>query len=189
MIVLPTPTQLPLIRVSHDNLSRYQPEWLLDVLEKAARRTDDVPPWLAEDISKGVESYLRNHYDKAIIDVSELFDRIRSTLIDLGLESMAAELMEKAPPIRISLTKLAREAGAGYELAFFNLLNRQFASATGSGSHLLICYGLRKCVKHLVDTGHWNSRCEALKSEIIDFLDHEFQKAAAANPALRLVVN
>jgi len=189
MIALPTPTQLPLIRVSHDNLSRYQPEWLLDVLREAAQRTDDVPPWLAEDIGKGVESYLRNHYEKAVIDVTELFDRIRSTLKSLGLESMEAELKEKAPPVRISLTELARKAGAGYELIFFNLLDRQFASATGSGSQLLICYGLRKCVKNLVDTDHWNSRCEALKEEIVGFLDDEYRKAADSNPALSLAVN
>ena len=133
MIALPTPTQLPLIRTSDDSLSRYQPEWLLGILRNAARNADDVPVWIAEDICKGVESYLRNYYEKAVIDVTELFDRIRATLIDLGLKSMAAELRVKAPPFRISLAELARKAGAGYELLFFHLLDRQFSSAAGCG--------------------------------------------------------
>ena len=44
-------------------------------------------------------------------------------------------------------------------------------------------------MKRLIDTNHWNSRCEALKDEIIGFLDQEFQKAALANPGLTLAVN
>lgn len=189
MIALPTPTQLPLIRDSHDNLSGYHPEWLLDILRNAAHRTRDVPPWIAEDICKGVEAYLRNSYDEAVIDMAFLFDRIRSTLRDLGLGSMAAELREKAPPYRISLAALARKAGAGYELVFFNLLDRQFTSAARCGAHLLICHGLRKCVQDLTDTKRWGPRCEELQKEIIEFLDHEYLKAAVSNPALTLAVN
>ena len=130
MIALPT--EFPFIRVNAETLALCESAWLRETLRTAAAKTQDVPPWLAEDVSKGVEAFLRNHYEGTVIEVADLFERIRAALENLGLNHMAAEVETVVPPVRISFADLARRAGAGYELAFFRLLDdRLRASADG----------------------------------------------------------
>ena len=130
MIALPS--GLPFIRIGKDNLAVCEPQWLQSTLESAAEKSS-VPPWLAADVSRGVEAFLRNHYEGTVIDVDDLFDRIRKTLSGIGLENVADNLEATPPRVRISLSDLARKAGSGYELAFFDLLKSRFRSATTGG--------------------------------------------------------
>lgn len=46
--------------VSH-SLALCESDWLTETLTNAARGTD-VPVWMAQDISRGVESFLIKHY-------------------------------------------------------------------------------------------------------------------------------
>lgn len=186
MIALPT--EFPFIRVSRGNLAKCEPSWLQETLRRAASAAD-MPAWLAEDVSKGVEAYLRHHYPGTVIEMSELFERIRSTLASLGLEDLAAHIAEIPPPVKISLSHLARRAGPGYELAFFQLLKDQVRSAADGGTRYLLCYGLRPCVKRLATTEKWSPRCRRLEAEIKAFLEHEHRLLGQGARELALAID
>ena len=185
MIALPA--ALPLIRIGADSLALCKTEWLTETLADATNGTN-IPDWLATDICKGIEHYLANHYTGTTIDSAELFRQIRITLEKVGLNDVAENLNETVPPVRISLSDLARRAGNGYELAFFHLLETQFRSATNGGAQTLECYGLEKCVKQLSASKMWSTACESLKEEITGFLDMELARSAHHMPALSMHV-
>jgi len=185
MIALPA--ALPLIRIGTDSVALCKTEWLTETLADATNGTS-IPDWMATDICKGIENYLKNHYIGTTIDSAELFSRIRETLEKVGLNDVAENLNENIPPIRISLSDLARRAGNGFELAFFSLLESQFRSATSGGAHTLECYGLEKCVKHLSSSKKWTPQCESLKKEITGFLNMELEKSAHHLPTLSMRV-
>ncbi|HRQ91193.1 MAG TPA: hypothetical protein PLA50_20555, partial [Bacteroidia bacterium] len=145
------PHALPYIRIGRSSLALCEPEWLSDTLTNAADGTD-LPAWMAQDISRGVEHYLMNHYKGTVIDSDDLFERIVRTLSSLGLDHVAAKIDKTPPPVRISLNELARRAGAGYELVFFRLLEDQLKAAANGGATVVEVHGLQSSVRRLVST-------------------------------------
>lgn len=181
------PHALPYIRIGSSSLALCEPEWLSDTLSNAACGTD-VPDWMARDISRGVESFLANHYKGSVIDSDDLFARIEKTLASLGLDHVAAKIDKTPPPVRISLSELARRAGSGYELAFFRLLEDQVQSAASGGASLVEVHGLNRGVRRLVSTKKWTARCETLKREITAFVAEMRGRIAGIRPDLHLVI-
>lgn len=185
MIALPT--AMPFIRIGASSLALCQSDWLSEKLTSAADGTD-VPTWMAEDISRGVESFLTNHYNGTVIEPDELFDRIERTLSSLGLDHVAENIDKQLPPVRISLSEIARRAGTGYELAFFHLLDEQLRSAAIGGATSVELHGLKNCVRRLSPSKKWSKSCEKLKSEITDFVDDVRERVAHVRPDLTLFV-
>ncbi len=181
------PHSLPYIRIGASSLALCEPDWLAETLTNAASGTD-VPAWMARDISRGVESYLANHYQGSVIDSDDLFARIEKTLAALGLDHVAAKIDKTPPPVRISLSDLARRAGAGYELAFFRLLEEQWRSAAAGGANVVEVHGIRNGVRRLVSTRKWTGRCESLKREITEFVRGLRERYAPLRPDLQLVI-
>tara|TARA_R110000850_G_scaffold76640_1_gene166317 strand:- start:1483 stop:2046 length:564 start_codon:yes stop_codon:yes gene_type:complete len=185
MIALPQ--ALPFIRIGSASLALCQKDWLTETLTNATRGTD-VPAWLAEDISRGVERFLSNHYKGTVIDSDELFARIEKTLSQFGLSDVAENIDKTPPPVRISLSELARRAGTGYELVFFQLLQDQLSSATTGGVLRVECHGIKPCVKRLVSTKKWSKRCDHLKDEITDFLNQARDQASTIRPEMSFMI-
>lgn len=182
MIALPA--RMPYVKIGEDTFTPCQEEWLSGKLRSAARDTQ-VPEWLAEDIGKGVCSYLANHYDGTMIEVADLFDRIRGTLNSLGFGELATTLDDAPPPVSISISDLARRAGSGYELVFYQMLEKSFQNAAKEGATQVDCYGLKGGVKRLANVKKWSSRCDLLKSEIEHFLHHQHRYIADDQPNLK----
>ena len=185
MIALPS--SLPLIKIGPDHLAPCDTEWLRRNVRDAAVRAA-VPEWFADDVVSGVITFLKNHYQGTTITIESLYNRIRDTLENLGLGDLAKELTPGAPPLCISLTDLARKAGDGYELAFFQLLEQRFTSATSNGVEHVYFYGPRNCVQYLTSLSRWTRRSENLQNEITSFLEHEIQKAGTQRPNLSLAI-
>jgi hypothetical protein len=181
------PHVLPHIRVGRSSLALCEPAWLTSTLTAAAEGTD-LPEWMAVDISRGVERYLANHYPGTVIDSADLFERIDKTLHALGLDHVAAKVDRTPPPVRISLLELARRAGNGFELAFFQLLEEQVDSATSGGVRRLECHGLERCVRHLAASKKWTQRCDHLRNEITEYLEQASTRAFPAPRSLTLLV-
>jgi hypothetical protein len=121
-----------------------------------------------------------------VIGSDELFDRIEKTLSNLGLDDVAGNIDKTPPPVRISLSELARRAGTGYELAFFGLLAEQLRSAASGGANRVECHGLRTCVKHLSASKKWSRRCDQLQSEITQFVDSTSNLVTRARPEISM---
>ncbi|MEM9281425.1 MAG: hypothetical protein AAGA96_06335 [Verrucomicrobiota bacterium] len=185
MIALPQ--AMPFIRIGSASLALCQKDWLTETLTNATRGTD-VPAWLAEDISNGVERFLANHYPGTVIDSDVLFDKIEKTLSKFGLSDVADNIDKTPPPVRISLSELARRAGNGYELVFFQLLQEQISSAAAGGVPRVECHGIRSCVKRLSASKKWSKRCDQLKSEITDYLEHARKDAKDQRPEMTFLI-
>ena len=171
------PQQLPMIQVGPGQVTACDPIWLRSTVRDAARGVN-VPDWFADDVVQGVVHFLKVNYNGTVIAIGCLFDKIRHSLKDLGLDEMSEGLETIPPPISISLTDTARRAGSGYELVFYRLLSERFQRAAAHGVEHVFCYGLRKCVKNLAGAKKWCPRCERLANEIREFLDHQHRRAA-----------
>lgn len=179
MIALPQ--AMPFIRIGSSSLAVCRADWLSETLQNAARDTD-VPSWFAEDISRGVENFLVNHYRGTVIDSEDLFEKIDATLRKLGLVEVAENVDRTPPPVRISLAEIARRAGTGYELAFFRLLGEQLKSAAAGGATRVECHGMRRCVRRLASAKKYSVRCRELQGEIERFVDSTRDTVTRAIP-------
>src|SRR5205809_736787 len=74
------------------------------------------------------------------------------------------------PPISISLVDVAHQAGTGYELAFFGLLEKRINSLIETGVDNLQLCSLQSCVKHLRGVKTWTRACDTLRAEIVCFV-------------------
>ena len=181
------PQQLPMIQVGPGQVAACDPDWLQNTLRGVARNVN-VPDFFADDIVRGVVFFLRNSYRGTVIAVETLFDKIRSSLNDVGLKEMSEKLATTPPPISISLTDIARSAGSGYELLFYRILAERFHRAAERNIEHLYCYGLRKSVKTRTGAKNWCPRFEKLSLEIQDFLNAQHNRVKAARPDSNLAM-
>src|SRR5947207_15763117 len=82
-------------------------------------------------------------------------------------------------PISISLVDIAHQAGSGYELAFFDLLEKRLNSLIETGVDNLQLCSLQACVKHLRCTRVWTRGCDALREEIVCFIRERLTATAS----------
>ena len=75
---------------------------------------------------------------------------------------------------------LALDAGAGYELAFFDGLEKRIDALVDTGTDSLQLCGLQACVKHLRGAKTWTRACDALREEVVCFV----REKLASNRAL-----
>jgi hypothetical protein len=85
------------------------------------------------------------------------------------------------PPERISLAELAREAGHGYELAFFELLRTRLRAVIASPALQVELCDLHSCVKMLRSAKNWRNDCSGLLGEIVTFVRGEIGLSQRAN--------
>lgn len=181
------PSELPYIRVGSCSLVLCEPEWLSTTLHRAANGTD-VPEWIVSDISRGVENFLANHYKGTYIDSEDLFTRIAKTLSSMGLAHIAARIDRTPPPVRISMSELARRAGSGYELLFFQLLSDSIHSAVASGPQRVELHGMKSGIRRLMGARRWSERCELLREELNEYILEIKTEISTENPELRLLI-
>ncbi|MGI9239217.1 MAG: hypothetical protein ACR2RV_00360, partial [Verrucomicrobiales bacterium] len=182
------PSQLPLLRFGNFEVVQYDARWLEDSIMAAAERAGHEDWWIATDIAKGIIEYLRQRYPSNTISVEELYEKISRALDVLGWDDVAAELQVGPPPLRISLAEIAKEAGDGFELAFFQLLRERLAETCVTGAQQVQCYGLKPGVKILRRARRWGGRCQILAEEIAEFLRAELKTYGDWTPQMSLVL-
>src|SRR6266481_3403913 len=72
--------------------------------------------------------------------------------------------------LHAAINRAADQAGSGYELAFFDLLEKRLNSLIETGVDNLQLCSLQPCVKHLRCTRVWTRGCDALREEIVCFI-------------------
>jgi len=81
------------------------------------------------------------------------------------------------------LLEIAHQAGTGYELAFFDLLEKRINTLIETGVDNLQLYSLHSCVKNLRGVKTWTRACDALREEIVCFV----REKLTTNESLRLI--
>jgi hypothetical protein len=178
MIALPN--DLPLIRLANGDAIPFDPEWLMHSLARAARRAGLAQWWLAPHVTASVTEYLRADHGAPMIEATRLEQAVQAVLQVIGYAEVGQHFAVGRPVLAISLVDLAREAGAGYELAFFDLLGRRLTAALDSRTPHFQLTGLEHCVKLLRARKAWSRDCEMLQTEIVCFARQQTECIASA---------
>jgi len=161
----------PAIQVGRHQVIQYDTLWLGTALRRAASAAEREDFPFVDDIRMGIEKYLETKCPLRLLTLGELYDRMRHMLVRIGCETIAEKLEPLAPPITISLVRLAKEAGDGYELAFFMLLRGELADLQAAGAEEIRFSSLREAAQTLCRAEKWDGRCDAMLADLRTFLN------------------
>ncbi|MEM6910551.1 MAG: hypothetical protein AAF555_03120 [Verrucomicrobiota bacterium] len=182
-------SHLPVVRFSDGQVLHFDSQWLIRRIEAAAHSAGHPDWWLAQDISKGVALYLRNHYSSTCIDLAELHERVEKSLHALGFQEIAQRLRLSAPRLEVDLLALAqKQASSGFEMLFFEALTEELQALHECGVEGVSFRNLRGAVFYLTGRKYWCKRCRQLEGEIRAHLLHRTPLPACRLPDRSLVI-
>jgi hypothetical protein len=168
---------LPLLRRSETEDSPLRQDWLCYCLFKAAEKAGYNRWWLAEHVTSSVFCYLSTDFGRNTVTLREVHEIVRSVLQAIGYAEVGLYFETLSLPFELCLTDLAREAGPGYELAFFQLLRERVQPALAENSTNVTIYGLQSCVRHLRAVKTWSRSCSLLRNEIVQYLRAQLERS------------
>jgi hypothetical protein len=171
---------LPVVRLASGQIFAFERAWLVRSLARAAARAGYAQWWLAEHVAESVTSYLREQ-EMNVLPVERLTAAVCSVLQVIGYGEIGRHFTPAPPRVQVSLVELAREAGAGYELAFFEALGRRLHELCREPGSCFELLGLERCVKLLRAKKSWSRDCDALREEIVTFAREHTGTAATTN--------
>jgi hypothetical protein len=178
--VISLPSNLPLVRFSDGQVVPFERGWLAGTLARAAERAGYKKWWLAAHVSESVTNYLEQDFDESIVTVNRLEKAVQSVLQVIGYSDVAGHFCADPPPARISLAELARAAGHGYELAFFDLLRSRLREALEAKVERLEICDAHRGIKLLRSAKNWRRDCSGLLDEVVNFVRREIDSCSSA---------
>ena len=160
----------PALQIGRYQVIDYDTTWLDDALRRAARAADHEDFPFVDDIRSGIVKYLETKCPLKLLNIEDLYERMRKMLVTIGCHSIAEKLEPLAPPVTVSLVHAAMEAGNGFELAFFSTLRLELKELRAAGAEKIRFVGLRESSLILRGTSKWNKHCESMLAEIQAFL-------------------
>jgi len=170
---------LPLVQFESGRTVAFERDWLVRSLVRAARKAGFAQWWLAEHVAESVTQYLRSQAELNVLPVDHLTKAVQSVLQVIGYAEVGRHFEAGRPVAQISLLDLARQAGSGYELAFFEMLGRRIQGLVTEEQCDFELFGLEPCVKLLRARKAWSRDCDALRAEIVSFAREQTGIAAA----------
>lgn len=160
----------PALQIGRYQVIDYGTSWLDDALRRAAQAAEHEDFPFVDDIRSGIVKYLETRCPLKLLQIGDLFDRMRRMLIQIGCERIAQKLEPLAPPVTVSLVHSAMAAGNGFELAFFETLRAELTDLRALGAEEIRFTGLRESALILGGATKWNKHCQTLLAEIEAFL-------------------
>ncbi|MFC4993060.1 hypothetical protein [Rubritalea tangerina] len=161
---------LPVLQVGRYQVTGYSTQWIRTAIEQAAQRAHQDDFAFTDDVYEGVIHYLEHKCTLRMLKLEDLYKRLSHMLSRIGYGSIANALEPVAPPVTISLERAARDAGDGYELAFFRELQTELVELKKTGAIDVYFSHVEECVHILKRTDTWNESCKELEADIIDWL-------------------
>src|SRR6266481_1787045 len=162
--------EFPYLRTESGQLFEFNRDWLHAAITRAAHEAGYPSWWLTDHVTESIAFYLHLRNDENIVAFSQLSQTVRYVLKAIGYKEIVPHFSPSPPPISISLLDIARHAGTGYQLAFFDLLEKQIAALVATRVDNLQLCSLQPCVKHLRGAKTWTRACDALREEIVCFV-------------------
>lgn len=156
----------PCLKLGDCLISEYGEQWLSEALEEAANRAGTSLPF-KDDLVASVRYYLEHDCDLSVMAVSDLYDRIRRMLNEVGLSHLARELQEVTPPVAVSVAEIARTVP--FWLFFDGELRRLLSRLRAQGITRYRFTDKKECILALQGKTRWNSRSQYLLEEL-DFM-------------------
>lgn len=128
-------------------------------------------PEFVKHAAASVFHYFKHDLGRETISVAEFAGALEKVLRGFGFKVHPDE--DGASTRRVmggDLRLMARESGAGCELAFFPRLRDALRAQLRSSPRLIRFRGLRGCVKHLASAQRWSPRCENLRDYVVEYL-------------------
>lgn len=170
--------EFPYLRADSGQLFEFNRAWLHAAITQAADRAGYPSWWLTEHVTESITFYLRLRNDESVVAFSQLNQTVRYVLKVIGYNEISPHFAPAPPPITISLFEMAMEAGAGYELAYFDGLARRVESLLQTRVNTVQFIALNAAVKHLRGTRVWSRACDTLRSEIVCFIREKISAEA-----------
>src|SRR5256714_1154263 len=162
--------EFPYLRTNSGQLFEFSRDWLHAAITRAADEAGYPSWWLTDHVTESITFYLRLRNDENVVAFSQLSQTVRYVLKVIGYKEIVPHFTPSPPPISISLLEIAHQAGTGYELAFFDLLEKRINTLIETGVDNLQLCSLQSCVKHLRGVKTWTRACDALRAEIVCFV-------------------
>jgi hypothetical protein len=162
--------EFPYLRTESGQLFEFNRDWLHAAINRAADKAGYPSWWLTDHVTESIAFYLRLRNDESVVAFKQLSQTVRYVLKVIGYKEIIPHFAPAPPPISISLVDIAHEAGTGYELAFFDLLEKRIDTLIETGADNLQLCSLQACVKHLRGVKMWTRACDALREEIVCFV-------------------
>ena len=162
--------EFPYLRCDSGQLFEFNRDWLHAAITRAADQAGYPSWWLTDHVTESIAFYLRLRNDESVVAFSQLSQTVRYVLKVIGYKEIIPYFEPAPPPISISLFEIASDAGTGYELAFFDLLEKRINALLETGVDNLQLCSLQACVKHLRGTKMWTRACDSLREEIVCFV-------------------
>jgi hypothetical protein len=178
--VISLPNNLPLVRFSDGQIIPFERGWLAGTLARAAERAGYKKWWLAPHVTESVTNYLAQDFEESVVTVNRLEKAVQSVLQVIGYSDVAGYFCAVPPPVRISLAELARDAGYGYELAFFDLLRSRLREALAKHVERLEICDAHCGIKLLRSAKNWRRDCSGLLEEVVNFVRKELHSCPSA---------
>ena len=162
--------EFPYLRTDSGQLFEFNRDWLCAAITRAADEAGYPSWWLTDHVTESIAFYLHLRNDENVVAFSQLSQTVRYVLNAIGYKEIVPHFAPSPPPICISLLDIAHHAGAGYELAFFDLLEKRISALVATGADNLQLCSRHACVKHLRGVRMWTRACDALREEIVCFV-------------------
>ena len=162
--------EFPYLRCDSGQLFEFNQQWLRKEIKQAADQAGYPSWWLTDHITESIAFYLRLRNDEPVVPFSQLSQTVRYVLKVIGYKEIIPYFAPSPPPISFSLLDSAHAAGAGYELAFFDGLEKRISALVDAGADSLLLCDLQACVKHLHGAKAWTRNCDRLREEVICFV-------------------
>ncbi len=162
--------EFPYLRCDSGQLFEFNQQWLHKAITRAAAAAGYPSWWLTDHITESIAFYLRLRNDEPVVPFDQLSQTVRYVLKVVGYKEIVPYFSPTPPPISFSLLEVAEAAGAGYELAFFDGLEKRIHALVRTGTDSLQLFGLQACVKHLCGARMWTRACERLSEEVVCFI-------------------
>jgi hypothetical protein len=162
--------EFPYLRCDSGQLFEFDRDWLHEAITRAADEAGYPSWWLTDHVTESIAFYLRLRTDESVVAFSQLSQTVRYVLKVIGYKEIIPHFTPAPPPITIPLIDIARDAGAAYELAFFDLLEKRIDTLLETGVENLRLCSLHSCVKYLAGVKVWTRSCDVVRSEIVCFV-------------------
>jgi hypothetical protein len=137
-------------------------------IQKAAENIGNADWWLAESIAAAVHTFAVKSRRDPIISSQEIAELVTTVLATLGYDWISEAYAGDTARVAIHLNELVWRASAGFELVFFQQLDRALSAAANGRLVTMRIDGLRACVMQLRGARRWTADCRRLAEEIVE---------------------
>lgn len=160
---------VPLVSMPSGRCVVFNKQWIISALQQAAAATGEERWLIAFPITDAIIIYLQRDFQENSIPLHQLEQVIYKMLHSLHHDAIAACFSLPDPPVSLSLVDLVHQAGSGYELAFFQLLQKKLQGIAQSNSLRLEIEGLEPCLRLLTHRLRLG-RHDVLREEIVNYI-------------------